>query len=93
MKEGKGKENTSQKTYLSEKLPETTNSSSWGNACVLYPLRACTNSALTSSLLFPQSMGPFEVEVEDGAAYVVVVDVVTPPVIASCPGRVLRPRT
>ena len=38
-------------------------------------------------------MGPFEVEVEDGAAYVVVVDVVTPPVIASCPGRVLRPRT
>ena len=39
---------------------------------------ACTNPALTSSLLFPQSMGPFKVEVEDGVAYAVVVDVVTP---------------
>ena len=39
-KEGREKENTSQKTYLSEKLPETANSSSRGNACVWHPLIA-----------------------------------------------------
>ena len=77
-KAGSEKENTSQKTYLSEKLPETANSSSRGNACIWHPLIACTNPTLGSSLLFPQSTGPFEVEVEDGVAYAVVVDVVTP---------------
>ena len=39
-KEGREKENTSQKTYLSEKLPETANSLSRGNACVWHPLIA-----------------------------------------------------
>jgi hypothetical protein len=83
-KEGEGR-HIAKKTYLSEKPPETANSSSCGNACVLYPFIACTNPALTSSLLFPQSIGPFEVEVEGGVAYAVVVDVVTP-IVVSCPG-------
>ena len=75
-KEGREKENTSKKTYLSEKLPETVNSLSRGNACVWHPLIACMNPTLGSSLLFSQSTGPLEVE-PDGIAYAVVVDMAT----------------
>ena len=68
-KEGKGKENTSQKTYLSEKPPRNSQQLIMQEGMRLILLHSIQEPRPSSSLLFPQSTGPFEVE--DGVAYAV----------------------